>query len=265
MYNLNMFILNKRYLTFLLALLLLFGFVGMPIYAAGNTSTQNTSWWDAIVSFFGFGSANTNNNYSGSSTQTDNRDKGQVLGGEDLINSDRLKDDEGGTFNAAQDTADRTISVTNGSNIACLPSLVRADEPVLIRYSCPVGQKLTESSFGVSDSEGVSLLKSTKDVEYIKCKDRAGDTESRFECKITQLNPLVTTFSLDPANPQEGDPLRVIAKTQDMKNCSISNTHRSFVKYGTEFDFTYTAKNHDTIQLTCTDKTGLLVRKSIKY
>jgi len=263
-----MFSLSKRHLIFLTVTFLLLTIVVKPIYATESSQASSFSWWDSITSFFGFGSTNTNGNndyVSDSSAQTDTGGNDQVFGGEDLINSDKVKGNKRVGSNAVEQVADQTISFAGTANIACLPSLARADEPVLIRYSCPAAQKLTESSFGATDSEGVSLLSNPKEVEYIKCEDRTGESESRFECKITRFAPLVTTFSLDPANPQEGEPLRVIAKTQDMKNCKISNTHRSFVKYGTDFDFTYSAKNHDTIKLTCTDKTGLLIRKIIKY
>ena len=255
--------LSFKFSTFALATALLFALLLAP--SAGFASGQNksatfqvASVWQAIVNFFGFGDDSQEQN-------SDTNSQDNVYSGEDIIASQDVdKQQTANQEDPGQLQSNQLVSSGN-SNLACLPNKKRLTEPAIIIYSCPKGTSLTGSSFSAEGNSGLVKTTELKSTEYIDCETPGANSTQRFECDNSSFDPRIETFSIEPANPKQGETVNLTLKTNDMKKCILSNSDMSIRKVGTSINIQFVAKEHDTLRVTCIDKTDLTIRSNISY
>ncbi len=226
---------------------------------SASRQTQTAGVWDAILNFFGF----TKDNEQVSSEE-------QSGANSEAFDSEDFFDNSSGNVSSGMqaDTFEQEDGLQDyGSpNFACLPPVKKTGEPSIIFYSCPRLTTLSGSSFGAEGESGVSVRSDFKGKHYIDCKTNGTNRVQRFECDITEIDPQILEFAIAPANPQKGDTVNFVLKTQDMQNCTVFSKSGAFSKSGTNFDFNYMAtSDNDEIRVICKDLSGLQIKRVINY
>ncbi len=248
-------LLTVKRIAFLLMWLALFGNFAF----AQNASASNSLFgnlWSNIISFFGLEDSES------SAPQDDAVQPSQnnIYDSTDFVGSNMQN------VNTTNSNSSVSQKITIGnSNMACLPAKKHSEESYIIRYKCPHGTQLKDSTFGASANRGVVLKTGNAQKEYIDCESDTTNTVQRFECLITVSDPLLGVFAITPSNPSLGEQVRLDVDISGVENCVLTNSDLSIRKAGVKYSLTFKARSKDTFNLRCTDKTGLIFNKTLSY
>jgi len=240
--------------AFTLTLVLLFA--AHISVAQTQEQAQNSlfgSLWSNILDFFGL-----TNDYNQANTTNNTKD---VLDPEQLLNSSREND----VLSDAVLDQQYQKQVSGNDNFACLPSTRHGGEQFLIRYKCPYGTQLINSSFDAKGDYGVHLVQESSGKEFIDCQSKIANTIQRFECMIKTSSPKIEHFALTPPNPDPGQTVELKVKVDNVQKCILTNSDLSIRKAGTDFELAFTAKQNDFFVLKCIDDTGLTFNNKLTY
>ncbi len=233
----------------LMSTLSLFAFYSLSFAFWGELvlpKTQQASVLESITNFFkSFFVGDENNNNS------NNYEQSKVFQFSELSQSV-----ENTTENNMLNVNTSDTFYNKDKHMLCIPSDPEKGEEFLLWFRCPSGYSMEENNFDANSNYGLIKLTASESKTYnMKCKKLSNEyTDS---CKIEILDPKITSFSITPSNPQDGQEIIVKWDTQDMSRCVLLSEKQGVLSGARFGEVTTNAEKNDTIKLYCKSKNGL--------
>ncbi len=249
LYNITMLRFRQKALIVAVALI-------MPFSLA---FAQTGSFWDALLSFFGFSSSST----STVSDNLNNSGSGEVLNTGDILNS------SGPSTQDQEEESSAAPLTYNFENIIIVPDKVELGEPYLVAFRCPEKERVVNSSFDAQKEaeNGVVKLyaKKDKNKEFIECSlNTASSSSKTYYASLSVLDSAIKEFYINPENPQNGALTTLFWNAGKDARCEIVSSLGAFSKQTSNSgSISFNAKKGDGISIKCSDERGIIKKKVI--
>ena len=155
-------------------------------------------------------------------------------------------------------------SSSSNGHLRCFPKTVELGEPYIVAYECPAGYSLSKTDIpGASGSAFLTLLSADKKDTQMSLTCQGQNEKIHFSCSVSVIEPMIETFSVEPANPKPGDTIRIFWSAKDVKTCLVSNKDGSFKRTGKRGEAYLKYTKGDTLAILCQSKTLKNIKKEI--